>query len=262
VRALVPLPADEAATRGTLTIETRDASLRRDIGIADRAFGRELVLLDSANWKRVRDRATIARDARALRQVFAAATADQRWRDSWRDPAAARGKTSPYGVERFYYPASDSSRAIELPAGLRARGVFGTDSAAGKADDVPSWRHAGVDIPAGAGTAVRAPAAAVVADVGDYILTGRTLVLDHGQGVYSAYFHLDTTLVRRGDLVKQGASVARVGGTGLATGPHLHFGVYVAGRDVDPAEWRKAVEWMGRTEGDRGTRKSGSRSNE
>jgi murein DD-endopeptidase MepM/ murein hydrolase activator NlpD len=61
--------------------------------------------------------------------------------------------------------------------------------------------------------------------------------LDHGQGVHSAYFHLDTVLVREGDLVARGASLARVGATGLATGPHLHYGIYLHGKDVDPATW-------------------------
>jgi murein DD-endopeptidase MepM/ murein hydrolase activator NlpD len=61
--------------------------------------------------------------------------------------------------------------------------------------------------------------------------------LDHGQGVHSAYFHLDTILVREGDIVRRGASLARVGATGLATGPHLHYGIYLHGKDVDPAVW-------------------------
>ena len=76
-----------------------------------------------------------------------------------------------------------------------------------------------------------------MADVGDYALTGRTLILDHGQGVHSAYFHLDTVLVSKGDVVQRGATLARVGATGLATGPHLHYGIYLHGKDVDPAAW-------------------------
>jgi murein DD-endopeptidase MepM/ murein hydrolase activator NlpD len=77
-----------------------------------------------------------------------------------------------------------------------------------------------------------------VAEVGDYTLTGKTLIVDHGQGVMTAYFHLDTVLVRKGDLVRAGKTLGRVGATGLATGPHLHYGVYVHGQDVDPAAWQ------------------------
>ena len=84
----------------------------------------------------------------------------------------------------------------------------------------------------------------MVADVGQYTLMGRTVLIDHGLGVFSAYFHLDTALVRRGDLVKAGQAIARVGQSGLATGPHLHYGIYVNGRDVDPALWHEAVAWM------------------
>ena len=89
-----------------------------------------------------------------------------------------------------------------------------------------------------------APAAGTVADVGDYVLTGHTLLLDHGQGVFTAYFHLDTVLVRRGDVVARGKTVARVGQTGLATGAHLHYGVYVHGKDVDPAAWKAMPAWV------------------
>jgi murein DD-endopeptidase MepM/ murein hydrolase activator NlpD len=56
--------------------------------------------------------------------------------------------------------------------------------------------------------------------------------------VHSAYFHLDTILVQKGDRVREGRAIARVGESGLATGPHLHYGIYVHGKDVDPASWR------------------------
>jgi murein DD-endopeptidase MepM/ murein hydrolase activator NlpD len=120
---------------------------------------------------------------------------------------------------------------------MRSRGSFGLDTSESSNAGVPSWRHAGVDIPAARRSLVIAPAAGIVADVSDYALSGKTLLLDHGQGVYSAYFHLDTVLVRRGDEVRAGKQLARVGATGLATGPHLHYGIYVHGKDVDPVAW-------------------------
>ncbi|HEU4563238.1 MAG TPA: M23 family metallopeptidase, partial [Gemmatimonadaceae bacterium] len=207
VRALIPLPADEEAGSFTLTIDgAGGAPVRRDIAVADREFGRELVFLDQQHYALVKRRADIARDARAVKRVLATASARQLWSGAWRDPVTATGKSSEYGIERFYYPAADSSRAITLSPEMHARGVFAADTSTdGKAGDVPSWRHAGIDIAARRGSAVRAPAAGVVADVADYILTGRTILLDHGQGVYTAYFHLDTAVVRRGDVVKPGA---------------------------------------------------------
>lgn len=244
-RALIPLPADDSARSGDLVIQGEGSTARRTIGVEDRQFGRELVMLDSARWARVRRRADIARDARAIRQVLAGVSTEQRWEGRWRDPAQGVPRSSGYGVERFYARASDSSRAITLEPSMRARGIFATDTSSRLSEgELPSWRHAGVDIPLSARAAVRAAAAGTVADVGSYVLTGRTVLVDHGQGVYTAYFHLDTALVRRGDVVRQGATLGRVGSSGLATGPHLHYGVYIGGRDVDPAEWRRAAEWL------------------
>jgi murein DD-endopeptidase MepM/ murein hydrolase activator NlpD len=84
----------------------------------------------------------------------------------------------------------------------------------------------------------------VVADVGEYILSGRTVLIDHGQGAVSAYFHLDTALVSKGDVVRAGDRIGRVGATGLATGPHLHYGFYLHGKDVDPLAWRDMPGWL------------------
>ena len=243
VRAVIPLPADAPGGTYTLTIDRPAGRIARQIAVAERDFGRELIFLDRDTYALVRRRADIARDARALRQVLRIESAEQRWSGRWGVPLQGERSTE-YGVERFYYPASDSARAVKLEPSLRTRGGFAVDTATGGAGDVPSWRHAGIDIPARRGTPVRAPAAGIVADAGEYVLPGRTLVIDHGRGVMSAYFHLDTILVRRGDVVRSGATLARVGSTGLSTGPHLHYGIYVHGADVDPAAWRAMPAWM------------------
>ena len=239
VLALVPLTADEPGGTHTLAFERPAGRLTRTVAVAERDFGRELIFLDSARYallQRTRDRAS---DARALRAVLTAVTPERRWRGRWREPVPL-GSAAGYGVERFYYRASDSARAVSIPAGARSRGVFAADTsdAAPAAGDVPAWRHSGVDAGVSRGTAVQAPAAGYVADVGEYVLTGRTVVIDHGQGVLTTYFHLDTALVRRGDQVRVGRTLGRVGDTGLSTGPHLHYGVDVHGKDVDPAAWR------------------------
>ena len=235
VLAIVPLPADEPAGTFTLTFDRPAGRITRQIAVADRDFGRELVFLDSAHHALVKRTADVARDARALRGVLATETDQRLWRGSWGVPLKG-ARSAGYGVERFYYRAADSSRAISLSSDMKTRGTFGLDTNAAAAN-VPSWRHAGVDIAAARNTSVTAPAAGTVADVGEYILTGRTVIIDHGQGVMSAYFHLDTALVRRGDQVAAGKRIGRVGATGLATGPHLHYGIYIHGKDVDPAAW-------------------------
>lgn len=236
VRALVPLPADDPGGRYVLVIERPASRITREVSVAETDFGRELIFLDDSVYALLGRGRDIARDARAIRRVLETETPDQRWSGSWRMPVEG-GKTSGYGVERFYYRASDSTRVVRLETSARARGSFGVDTSTASSQDAPGWRHAGIDIAVPRGTTVRAPQAGAVAEVGDFALTGRTLILDHGHGVHSAYFHLDTVLVREGDMVRRGAPLGRVGVTGLATGPHLHYGIYLHGKDVDPGAW-------------------------
>lgn len=236
VLATIPLSSDDQPGRYILTIDRPVGRITRSITVADRDLGREVVLLSPELNALVKRGADVSRDARALRQVMSVETAERAWTGKWRDPIAG-GKGQGYGAERFYFPASDSSRVLNLDPATHARGSFAADTNSATAK-VPSWRHSGVDIAAAKGTRIMAPANGIVADVGDYTLTGRTLIIDHGQGVFTAYFHLDSASVRRGDEVRAGKVIGRVGATGLATGPHLHYGVYVHGKDVDPAAWR------------------------
>lgn len=235
VLATIPLSADEPAGRHTLTIDRPVGRIVRTITVADREFPREVVFLTSELYELVKRSSDGARDARAARQILSVESPERAWTGKWRDPVAG-AKGEGYGSERSYFPASDSSRVINLePA--RARAAFGADTI-NESARVPGWRHSGVDMAAAKGTRVLAPAAGTVADVGDYTLTGRTVLIDHGQGVFTAYFHLDSAVVQRGDQVRAGKVIGRVGSTGLAIGPHLHYGVYVHGKDVDPAAWR------------------------
>jgi murein DD-endopeptidase MepM/ murein hydrolase activator NlpD len=238
IRAIIPLPADDPAGGFQLTMDAGGRSARRTIVVGDRDFGRQVVLLDSAHYALVRRGKEIARDARAIRQVLQSESPDARWSGRWLDPGGG-ARAEGYGTERFYYRASDSSRVMSLRPSARTTGDFGADTTAIGSNDTPSWRHAGVDIALARGAPVRAAAAGIVAAASEYLLTGRTVILDHGQGIHTAYFHLDTITVRPGDVVRRGERLGRVGSTGLATGPHLHYGVYVHGRDVDPAAWHR-----------------------
>ncbi|MFI4968534.1 MAG: M23 family metallopeptidase, partial [Gammaproteobacteria bacterium] len=94
--------------------------------------------------------------------------------------------------------------------------------------------HSGIDIAAPTGTAVEAPADALVADVGNYYYCGKTLTLDMGQGLFSVYCHLSKIKVRPGQRVKQGELVGKIGATGRATGPNLHWTVRLNEMPVDP----------------------------
>ncbi|HEX6047619.1 MAG TPA: M23 family metallopeptidase, partial [Gemmatimonadaceae bacterium] len=239
----VPLPADEEAGTFTLTVDRPGGRIIRQVAVADHEFGRELIFLTDSLYRRATNTREIARDARAVRGIASVQSTDRRWSGRWRLPLSG-GRSAGYGVERYYYRATDSTRSIALDREARTRGTFAADTSDAPLSGAPSWRHSGVDIPARRGASVNAPAAGMVVDVGEYILSGRTVLIDHGQGVVSAFFHLDTAVVDKGDMVRAGQRIGRVGATGLATGPHLHYGLYLHGKDVDPSLWRAMPDWM------------------
>lgn len=102
-------------------------------------------------------------------------------------------------------------------------------------NDIPKRPHNGLDIAAPTGTPILAPASAKVIDTGSYYFNGNTVFLDHGQGLLSAYLHMNEISVKPGQLVKQGDALGTVGATGRVTGPHLHWIVYLNKVPVDPA---------------------------
>ena len=96
-----------------------------------------------------------------------------------------------------------------------------------------------MDLAAPAGGPVLAAAAGRVVLAEKLTVQGNTVVLDHGLGLTSSYFHMNAIQVKVGDAVKQGQAVGVVGNTGLSTGPHLHWEIRLAGVPVDPWQWTK-----------------------
>ncbi|VCU69121.1 Murein DD-endopeptidase MepM [Pigmentiphaga humi] len=99
----------------------------------------------------------------------------------------------------------------------------------------PRNPHSGLDFAVPAGTPVKAPAAGRVVLVGDYFFNGKTVFVDHGQGLVSMFCHLSRIDVTVGQELARGAPIGRVGATGRATGPHLHWNVSLNDARVDPA---------------------------
>ena len=95
--------------------------------------------------------------------------------------------------------------------------------------------HSGLDFAVPAGTPIKAPAAGKVTLVGNLFFNGNTVFVDHGQGLISMFCHLSKIDVKVGDEVPRGGVVGRVGATGRATGPHMHWNVSLNGVRVDPA---------------------------
>lgn len=121
--------------------------------------------------------------------------------------------SSGYGIRRYY------------------NGVFAKD-----------YYHRGIDYAGGQGSAIVAPAAGRVVLIGresqGFRVHGNCVGIDHGQGVESIYIHMSRIDVKEGDFVKPGQRIGAVGATGSATGPHLHWGVFVHSLAVDPTPWR------------------------
>lgn len=177
--------------------------LRADLKIMRIDFGEQSLSLPTGmvdfskeNLKRVKN------DSGALRTALAERFPERYWHGSFIIPLKGRTSTQ-FGVRRV------------LNGKLRSP-------------------HSGVDIAAPRGTPVAVANSGVVTMVDDHYLTGRTVVVDHGWGVSTIYAHLDSVSAREGQLLKRGQTLGKVGSTGRATGPHLHFGAFIRGTKVDP----------------------------
>jgi murein DD-endopeptidase MepM/ murein hydrolase activator NlpD len=136
--------------------------------------------------------------------------------------ARALGPKSEGWRQRFVWPATG-----------RISGVFGSQRIY---RGTPGSYHSGVDVAAGAGAAVVAPADGVVVLAGPpaFSLEGNLVIIAHGMGLSSAFLHLAGTAVREGEAVRQGQRIGTVGSTGRATGPHLHWSMKWNEARIDP----------------------------
>ena len=136
-----------------------------------------------------------------------------------------------------YVPANKDSSGFLYPLPYR---VAITDSYGYRTHPVTgkktTW-HNGVDLAAGAGTAIYATKSGTVTTALRSDIWGNYVVINHGDGFSSLYAHMQGLIVKAGDYVKQGQTIGYVGSTGLSTGPHLHFTIYYNGADVNPMSY-------------------------
>jgi murein DD-endopeptidase MepM/ murein hydrolase activator NlpD len=101
---------------------------------------------------------------------------------------------------------------------------------------IPKNPHSGIDLAAEVGEPVRAPNDGVVVVAEEQFFSGNSIVLDHGQGIYTMFFHLSSMKVRSGQAVMKGDVIGLTGATGRVTGPCLHWGARIEGAKVDPLQ--------------------------
>jgi len=207
-RALVPTSPNTPLGRMTLAVSGPEGTNNIAVSIGDRSFNTQYITLSSSRaGLEGTDHEFDRLDAlRALR------TPERYWSGPMSKPSNGY-VSSAYGNQRYY------------------NGVF-----------AEGYYHRGVDYAAGNGSPIYAPAAGRIALVGreseGFVLNGNTLGIDHGQGVTSVMIHLSGFAVNEGDFVEQGQLVGYMGSTGFATGPNLHWGLFVNGVSVDPVPWR------------------------
>jgi len=135
------------------------------------------------------------------------------------------------GVKALWRDEPQVDLALALPAQGPLSSRFGLRRIF---NGEPRQPHSGLDVAVAAGTPVRSAAAGRVANVGDYFFNGRTVFVDHGQGLITMYCHLARIDVGVGEFLAKGQELGLSGMTGRASGPHLHWSVMLNGTAVDP----------------------------
>ena len=133
---------------------------------------------------------------------------------------------------RSFTPGTPSNLILDKPVDGPLSSKFGVRRFFNGEERNP---HAGLDFAVPAGTPIKAPAAGKVILIGNYFFNGNTVFVDHGQGFISMFCHMSKIDVKVGDAVPRGGVVGRVGSTGRATGPHMHWNVSLNDARADPA---------------------------
>ena len=227
----LPLPAevDSASYQGRRVLLYRRHAL---VGIPiDAAPGEQALSLKAPSGTQIH-RFTVA--AKQYPEEHLTIANERMVQPSEADLARIRSETDRQLAQyrRFTMGALDLT-PFNQPVAGRVSSVFGQRRVL---NGQPRNPHSGLDLAADVGTPVHAPAPATVTMTGELYFNGKTLFLNHGQGLVTMYCHLSAIAVSEGDAVARGQVIGQVGMTGRTTGPHLHWSVSLNGNRVDPVQ--------------------------
>jgi murein DD-endopeptidase MepM/ murein hydrolase activator NlpD len=206
--ALVPIPSLAAPGDKMLAVTAGNEVVSIPVPVAEGAF--DMYHIPAAVSRPILDQAHKVQSEAARLKKLTGVPGRTGWtpRSRFRSPLEGDfPSSSPYGSRRTYEP----NPAVSA--------------------------HEGQDFSAPAGTPVLAPAAGLVVLAEPLFVRGNAIVLDHGTGVFTGYWHMQDIAVQEGDRVEPGQLLGRVGSTGLSTGAHLHWELRVNGVAVDPMQW-------------------------
>ena len=218
LRAGLAVPLD-ASVGGTATLrlellgpEGRKAEVSRKIHVDSKWRPVQYLSMSASNEAKYTDPQADREEVLVL-EALRSLQPGPRWKGAFQEPSQAP-RSSPFGVRR-----------------VRNGHTAGF--------------HRGLDYADYAGAPVVAPAGGVVTLVGpNFVLLGNCVVVNHGEGLTSIYMHMSKIEVRKGQAVKPGQVIGRVGDTGASAGPHLHYATYFQGEPVDPDLLRNIpAEW-------------------
>ncbi len=182
-------------------------TLEMRLRVADAQYGSQNLMLASDKAKLLEDENVRATEDQIISDTVSMFTENKLWEDGFGHPISMNYITTRFGMRRTY-----------------------------NGRDYLTF-HGGVDFGASEGTPIYAPAAGVVVMSKTLDIRGTTTIIDHGVGVYTGYWHQQESKVSVGQELAYGELIGYVGNTGLSTGPHLHWEVWVNGIQVNPLEW-------------------------
>lgn len=202
--AVVGLPLSMRPGKHELTIKTGDKTKIRAFRVKTKRYPEQRITIEDKGKVEL----SPENEARAVREIATIKQLKLHWREE-----------------------KNTDLEFMLPATGRLSGNFGLRRYFNGEARSP---HAGLDVAVASGTPVKASAQGQVLAVDDYFFNGKTVFVDHGNGLITMYCHLDQFDVQTGDTVNKGQLLGLSGQTGRATGPHLHWSVILNGAMVDP----------------------------